>query len=190
MLNYKNEERIYIKGKAYTQVTATCPYCEKEFKALKGNIVSRQKSCGCMKGNKKHGMTRTRPYRAWRNMLNRCFDEKNKHYKDYGGRGITVCDKWLEFSGFWSDMKNTYKEDLTLDRINNDGNYCGDNCRWATQKEQAANKRNSITYKGETAHAAGLRINGNPSIVYLRLMAGWSKRDAFTKPSLRQKTCT
>lgn len=140
------------------------------------------------KGNYRHGMKGTRPYRAWRNMKDRCLNPKNKHWADYGGRGIKVCKEWLSFEGFWNDMQWTYEEELTLDRRDNNYHYCKSNCRWATLMEQAANKRNNVAvYKGETARQAGLRINGNPSLVYQRLNAGWSIEQAFTKLSRRPR---
>ena len=186
MLEYYNEKKIKKDGKTYRQVTAICA-CGVHFTAYKSNITGGQRSCGCKKGNIKHGMTRTRPYRAWRNMLDRCNNPKNKHWKDYGGRGIKVCKEWMTFANFWNDMKWTYDDYLTLERRDNNYHYCKINCRWATQEEQAANKRNSIVYKGETARQAGIRINGNPSIVYQRLNAGWDIHTAFTKTSRRPK---
>lgn len=134
-----------------------------------------------------HGMKGSRPYRAWRNMKERCLNPKNKNYHHYGGRGIIIDEKWLDFVGFWNDMKTGYQDNLTLDRKDVNGNYCKENCRWITLQEQAANKRNSILYNGECARQAGLRINKNPSLVYQRINAGWTIHDSFTKPSRRPK---
>ena len=112
------------------------------------------KSCGCLhvenarKLFTKHGKSHTRVYHIYSNILKRCTNTSNKDYKYYGGRGIAVCDEWKDnFQAFydWS-MSNGYKDNLTIDRINNDGNYEPSNCRWTTMKQQARNKRN-ITRK-------------------------------------------
>ncbi len=97
------------------------------------------------KGNYKHGMRYTRLYNIWRSMRQRCNNPNNVNYKNYGGRGISVCSEWdISFTCFmeWA-LANGYQEHLTIDRINNDGNYEPSNCRWATYKEQSSNKRNS-----------------------------------------------
>lgn len=101
-------------------------------------------------GNKKHGMYGTKTYGCWRNMLSRCRNKNYFRYKDYGGRGITVCDKWLQFSGFLEDMGEK-PNNLSLDRIDNNKGYYKENCRWTTQKEQMKNTRANvhIFFKGK-----------------------------------------
>lgn len=109
-------------------------------------------SCGCIK-NVKHGMIKTRLYRIWVNMKSRCYIKSSSRYFSYGLRGIKVCKEWLNFEKFmdWS-LKNGYKKELSLDRINVNGDYCPENCRWTTFHQQAVNQRlrktNKTGYKG------------------------------------------
>lgn len=121
------------------------------------------KSCGCYKYEPfkemitKHGMTGTRIYSIWNSMRNRCNNPNALRYKDYGGRGIKCCEEWNDFKEFlkWANS-NGYKDDLTLDRIDNNKSYCPDNCRWVTMEQQQYNKRTThyLTYNGETKSMA------------------------------------
>lgn len=105
----------------------------------------------------KHGMFGTRVYKSWEGMKRRCLKKTNSQYDCYGGRGITVCDEWMEFINFYHDMGDI-PIGMSIDRIDNDGPYCKDNCRWATPKEQCNNRRNTVyvVYKGEIISVGNL----------------------------------
>lgn len=109
---------------------------------MSGNI----KSCGCMhfKACLTHGKTETRLYHIWCTMKNRCKNPSSPKWYRYGGRGIKVCEEWQRFEPFYKwAIEHGYSDELSIDRINNDGNYEPNNCRWATAKEQANNKSKS-----------------------------------------------
>ena len=131
-----------------------CPVCNQKSERAINNIKRQnQKSCGC--DIDKHNMSKSKLYRVYKSMINRCYRKKTFSYERYGGRGIKVCNEWKsKASAFfeWA-VKNGYQVGLTIDRINNDGNYEPSNCRWTTHKEQVLNqnqipKNNTTGYRG------------------------------------------
>lgn len=103
-------------------------------------------SCGCQReaAHLTHGMSRTRPYKIWAGMLTRCRNPESDSFPAYGGRGIEVCDLWLEFEGFWRDMQRGYSSVLTLERLDVNGHYEPGNCAWIPKPEQLQNLRRTV----------------------------------------------
>lgn len=143
------------------------------------------KSAVHMQGrNKTHGMRYTKIYACWKNMKIRCSNPDAQNYYLYGGRGITVCERWLtSFENFYEDMKEGHHDSLSLERIDVNGNYCKENCRWVTMADQCKNKRNTayITYKGVTkrAHDWAELIGANPKSLSRRVYLGWSPEECL-----------
>lgn len=176
--------------------------CGKET-IVKGNSLRTGcvKSCGCLIAetssvrNTKHGLSRRnakldRIYSIHSNMLQRCENPKNKSYKNYGGRGILVCAEWHDVSVFYKwAMESGYRPDLTIERIDNDGNYEPKNCRWATIKEQSNNRRNNhfLEFNGENhTISEWSEIVGIPrAVIDARLDRGWNTEKVLTAPVIR-----
>jgi hypothetical protein len=155
-------------------------------------------SCGCLRPDviTKHGCAKhnqvDRLYRVWKQIRNRCNNPNVKGYKYYGGRGIQICDEWNDYENFrkWA-IANGYDEkakwgDCTIDRIDSNGNYKPDNCRWVDMKTQSNNKSTNhyITYNNETHTLAEWeRLTGiSRSVITCRIKRGWSVEKTFTTP--------
>lgn len=127
----------------------------------KGN----SKSCGCTKREHMsklratHRMFGSPEYNCWHSMLSRCRNPKDRAWHNYGGRGITVCERWLEFENFYADMGPRPSPEHSIDRINNNGNYEPGNCRWATRQEQNVNRRTTHMHEGKTIKEWAAELN-------------------------------
>jgi hypothetical protein len=167
-------------------------------KIIRGSHITNHKtlSCGCYKDkntsirNTTHGKSNTRIYKSWAHMVARCNNPNDNAYKHYGGRGITVCDEWTTFEGFYKDMGSSYRDGLTIDRINNNGNYEPSNCKWSTYEEQGNNKRNNhiIEYNGISKSIAQWEKElGYPKdLISAILRRKWSVDRAISTPYIKR----
>ena len=162
-------------------------------KAVRGNDLRLGKSvsCGCSlvdnPVSRKHGEAGTHLYMVYHSMKARCYNQNSDDYKHYGGRGICICNEWQDYEKFreWA-ISSGYHQGLTIERNDVNGDYCPDNCRWITQKEQTRNKRTTVylTAFGETktliswAEEKGV----NPDAIRSRIKRGWSVEKAIATP--------
>ncbi len=145
----KEVEGTYYGKYRHRNTLCLCDCGKKTIVKLDYLINGHTKSCGCkrveelLKHRKTHGYANKRLYRIWCGMLSRCRNKMNHSYKNYGGKGIIVCGDWVRFENFleWA-MNNGYRENLTIERKDFDGNYCTENCSWITKPEQSKNRRN------------------------------------------------
>lgn len=185
------ERDLSIIGKAYWKCLCDCGKETIVYGASLRNGLT--KSCGCLsneisKNNfKKHGLSNTRLYRIYYSMKNRCYKHKDKRYENYGKRGIIVCDEWKNsFEAFYEwAMRSGYNENLTIERIDVNGDYCPDNCTWITKERQSLNKTNSylITYNGETKCLSewARQFGISRGAILNRIKRGWNIEKALTK---------
>lgn len=149
-------------------------------------------SCGCHRrtARQTHAKTYTIEYSSWKSMIARCTNPRVKRYASYGGRGIKVCERWCHsFAAFYKDMGNRPSRQHSLGRIDNDGDYTPENCRWETARQQQNNMRSNVTYlyKGQSYTVAQLaRLSGlQPMTLWSRIQRGISIDDAVEQPLLR-----
>jgi len=169
--------------------------CGEEIVVYSSNLLSGDNvSCGCYHSkelstrNYKHGFSKTRLEHIRKDMYRRCYAPKTVGYPRYGGRGIIMCDEWKNnpASFFEWAVNNGYEEHLTIDRINNNGNYEPSNCKWSTMKEQANNTRRNRYYTvnglskniNQWSNYLGIKV----ATLYGRLYSGWSEEKTFTTP--------
>ena len=175
----KTRTEITKNGDKIRYAIFKCPECLQEVERQMSNGL-KAKSCGCIKSkgknnsNYKHGYKNTKLYDVWSSMKHRCLNLKATSYKDYGGRGITICNEWLEFIPFrdWS-LNNGYADNLQINRINNNGNYEPTNCNWITHSENMKNRRKPKTEKLTSEIANKIRE--------LYIIEGWTQKQLAEK---------
>ena len=152
-------------------------------------------NCGCLtkqliaKANTTHGMSKHPAFAVWRSMVDRCYLPTHQAWANYGGRGISVCEGWRQsFQAFWGDMGSTYRRGLDLDRIDNNGGYTPQNCRWTTRRISSMNRRNTERRIDvvELSKSTGV----STSTIYYRLAHNWPLSKLTLPPSPKNRCTT
>lgn len=178
-------------GTQKTLVVLRCK-CGKTYKALYGDLNrDKVKSCGCVKAEKarvrlkRHGMAHSRLYNIWSKMKARCTNPNDVSFYNYGARGISICDDWANSFDLFKEWAiwAGYEDNLEIDRIDNNGNYCPENCRWANDDLSSQNRRSAfiVTYEGEQMPLSVLckKLNLKYLLIYKRLKRGWTINQAI-----------
>lgn len=154
-------------------------------------------SCGCKRRKSisvrrtTHGMSKHPAYAVWRSMCDRCRLPSHPAWKNYGARGITVCERWVaSFDAFWADMGVTYQAGLTLDRIDNSAGYSTENCRWTTHEQQANNTRRNRKIGDKTAAQLAQELGVKRSTMYYRLSRGVPENRLGEAPDVSRRFMT
>lgn len=188
-----------MQGETGTFFPCLCAVCGNPAFILFGRLTENRTSCNCAKGNVKHRASRKddpvnkRLYGIWSSMRDRVNNSRAPHFARYGGRGVNICAEWDDFAVFkqWA-LSNGYHESLTLDRIDNDGNYEPSNCRWATREQQSRNRSSTyrLEWDGESKSLAEWcqdpRCVVGYHTAYQRINKGWSVEMAVTTPAWRK----
>ena len=178
--------------------------CGKEHEVDAGDLLRKRypvKSCGCMRGKlisdskRIHGMSHHPAFGVWHSMKQRCEDSNHRAYRNYGGRGITVCPEWsANFENFWRDMGPTYQSGLDLDRINNNRGYEPQNCRWTDRKTNTRNQRRNRVIDTPLGHMTVAELCektgiGETTMLY-RVARGWPTESLCAKPNPQNRSTT
>lgn len=176
----------------YRKAVVQC-FCGKKFiTRISGLKNGRVSSCGCkrkdglLKRITRHNMSNSSEYASWESMKARCMNPKNSFYYNYGGRGIKVCERWMNFKNFINDMGNKPSKDYSIDRIDVNGDYCPENCRWSDRYTQDRNRRSNVKFElnGETKILIDIakEYNLHQQTIRDRISRGMTIDEAVSKP--------
>ena len=179
-----------VKKHRFARVQCDCG-SPPRYTRIDGLTSGAAKSCGCLQKESvtKHGEWKNPLFKVWKGILSRCTNPSDKRYARYGGRGITVCDRWFDVHNFINDMSEGYEKGLQIDRKDNNGNYEPDNCQWATTKQQTRNySRNVILeHNGKRLCVVDWAVETgiDAKVLYDRVARGWNAYKCLTQPVKR-----